>query len=179
MAEPARRERRERIAIAAEYAVVVPTEPIWLRQGLLVRISAPLPRVPLVLFADAAFTTAPSTTLDDSRVAARIWPVGAGLAVELRRPRWLLVGGPRASLQIIDVDVHAADGRVAATRLYSAGLGLAAVVRFRATRQLGLVGSVFAEALVPRVQLTAGGPSATDLGWVQLGFSAGAVFSAP
>jgi hypothetical protein len=176
---PAPRSDGDRIELAAEYGVIVPTDPTWLRHGLFVRVAAPLGRRPLALFADAAFTTAPSTTVDGSRVAARVWPVGLGLALRLRRTRWQLSGGPRASLQIVDVDARAADGRVAAARLYSAGLGLAGDARFRATRNVAVVASLTVEALLPRLQLAAGGAGATDLGWVQLGLSTGLVFSAP
>ena len=169
----------DRVELHAEYGVIVPTSPAWLRHGLMVRVAVPLGRRPLALFADTAFTTAPSMTLDSSTLSARVWPVAVGLALRLRRARWQLSGGPRASLQIIDADAHAADGRVAAMRLYAAGVGLLGDVRWLVWRNVALVASISAEALVPRVQLTAGGAGASDLGWVQLGASAGAVFSVP
>lgn len=177
---PFRRARGDRIELDAEYGVVVPTEAAWFRHGLTVRIAVPLGRrVPLALVADTSFMTAPTTTVDGSSVTARIWPVGLAVALRRVRPRWQLGGGPRVSLQIVDADVRAADGRVAFARLYSAGVGLVGDVRWLATRNVAVVASLGAEALLPRLQLVAGGTSATDLGWVQLGANAGIVFSVP
>jgi hypothetical protein len=174
-----RDDRVSRVELHAEYAVVVPTEPAWFRQGLVVRLAVSLGRRPLALFADAAFMTAPTNTVDASTITARVWPVGVGVALRRQRPRWQLTGGARASLQIVDADARAADGRVASARLYSAGLGLIGDVRWLITRNLGLVASLSAEALLPRLQLAAGGTGATDLGWLQFGATAGVVFSVP
>jgi hypothetical protein len=170
---------RDWIELTAEYGVTVPTEPAWFRHGLTVRIAVPWRRWPLVAFVDAAFTTAPSTTIDGNTLTARIWPLAAGVELRLRRPRWQLAGGPRASLQIVDAEVRAADGRVGSTRLYSAGLGLLGEVAWLFSHNVGLVGSISAEVLVPRLQLAAGGPSTSDLGWVQFGVNLGACFSVP
>jgi hypothetical protein len=176
---PVARRRGDRVELHAEYGVVVPTAPTWFRHGLTVRVAVPLGSRPLALFADAAFLTAPTTTVDASSVTTRVWPVAVGVALRRTRPRWQLAGGPRVSLQIVDAAVNAADGRVASARLYSAGVGLVGDVRWLATRNIAVVASLSAEALLPRLQLAAGGNAATDLGWAQLGANAGIVFSAP
>lgn len=159
--------------------MIVPTTPAWLRQGLLVRLAFPIGRLPLALFADAAFTTAPALPVGNDVIAARVWPIGAGLAYRLARPRWRFAVGPRASLQIIEGSAHAPDSRDGGATTFSAGLGLYSEGAWMFSRYVGLVASVSAEALVPRQQLVAGPTNATDLGWAQFGFSAGFVVSIP
>jgi hypothetical protein len=170
---------RDFVELSAEYGVMVPTQPAWFRHGLTVRVAVPWRRWPLAAFVDTAFTTAPSTTVDGNTLGARIWPLAAGVELRLRRPRWQLAGGPRASLQIVDAEVRAADGRVGSNRLYLAGLGLLGEAAWLFSRNVGLLASISAEVLVPRLQLAAGGPSTSDLGWVQFGINLGACFSLP
>ncbi len=161
------------------YGAIVPTQTAWVRHGLTVRLAVPWGRLPLTAFVDASFTTEPSTLVDGTTIAARVWPLGAGIAVRLKRPRWQLSGGPRLSLQIVDADARAMDGRAGAARRYSAGIGLLGEVAWLFSRHVAAVVSVGAEALVPRLELTGGGPGATDLGWVQFAFSGGLLFSIP
>jgi hypothetical protein len=130
-------------------------------------------------FVDTGFTTAPTTTVEASAVTARVRPVGAGVALRLERPRWRLSAGPRASLQIVDAEAHALDGRVGAARRYSAGLGLSGDVTWRFSRWVGALASVGVEALVPRLQFAAGGAGTTDLGWVQFAFALGLTADLP
>jgi hypothetical protein len=151
----------------------------WVRHGLWVRLAVPFGRLPVAAVVDAAFTTEPTTTVDGSQVAARVWPVGAGALLRWRRGRWQLAAGPRASLQIVDAHASAADGRSGAARRYGAGLGLLGEVAWLFSRHVGAVATVGAEALVPRLALAAGGSGTTDLGWVQFAFSAGLVVSIP
>jgi hypothetical protein len=168
------------LELAAQYTLIVPTNTAWLRQGLLVRLAFPLGRLPLEAFADAAFTNAPSVAVDINVVSARVWPVGAGLAYRLARPRWRLSVGPRASLQIVDAGARTPDNRSGGATTFSAGVGLHGEGAWMFSRHVGLVASITAEALLPRQQLLAGpGPGATDLGWAQLAFNAGFVVSIP
>jgi hypothetical protein len=83
------------------------------------------------------------------------------------------------SLQIVDADAHATDGRTGGARRYAAGLGALGEITWRFSSHIGAVASVDVEALMPRLQFAAGGPDSTDLGWVQFGFSAGLLFSIP
>jgi hypothetical protein len=162
----------------AAYGAMVPTSTTWVRHGLTVRLAAPLGRLPLAAFADTAFTTEPSTTVDGGSIAARVWPVGVGLAARWRRAHWQLAGGPRVSLQI--VDAHAERGTRANGLLrYSAGLGALGEVTWLFSRHVGAVASLSVEALVPRLELAAGTSGTTDLGWVQFGLGAGLVVSLP
>jgi hypothetical protein len=171
--------RRAWLEAAVAYGATVPTRTDWVRHGLWVRLTMPLGRLPLGAFVDAAFTTEPSTTVDGSQVAARVWPIGAGVLARWRRGRWQLAAGPRVSLQIVDAHASAADGRSGGALRYGAGLGLLGEVAWLFSRHVGAVATVGAEALVPRLALAAGGSGSTDLGWVQFAFSAGLVVSVP
>jgi hypothetical protein len=133
------------------------------------------------VFADASFfVVEPSVVVDGTtRIAARIWPVGIGALVRWGRRRWQIAGGPRVSLQIADVDAVSADGRGGSARRYSAGLGGVFEGAWLFSRHVGALASVGAELLVPRLQFSAGGAGASDLGWVQFAFNLGLVFSMP
>jgi hypothetical protein len=170
--------RRSWLEATVAYGAIVPTTVAWVRHGLTVRLAVPWGRLPVTTFVDTAFNTDPTTQVDGAPVHARVWPVGAGISVRLRRPRWQLSGGPRVSLQIVDADAQAGARRGTAER-YSAGLGAIGEVAWLFSRHVGLVASVSAEALVPRLTFSAGGSGTTDLGWVQFGFTAGLVFSIP
>jgi hypothetical protein len=168
--------RRTWLVATAAYGVTVPTTADWLRHGLTVRLAMPWGRWPVAAFVDAAFTTEPSVTIDGRAISARIWPVGAGVALALERPRWHLAGGPRLSLQIVDAEAQAGD-QTGSARRYAAGLGALVEGAWRFSRPVALTGAVTVEALVPRLAFAAGGPDRTDLGWVQFGFWGGlAVF---
>jgi hypothetical protein len=170
-ASPAPR-ARDRIEVEALYGAMVPTNVAWVRHGLTLRLSAPWGRLPVAVFADAAFTTAPTVSVDGHPVTARVWPVGVGVALRLKRPRWQISGGPRVSLQIIDATATAGSQSGSARR-YSAGLGALGEGAWIFSRYVAAVASITVEALVPRRRFQAGGPGATDLGWVQFGFNAG------
>jgi hypothetical protein len=171
--------RRNWLDATVAYGVTVPTQTAWIRHGLTLRLALPWGRLPLTAFVDAAFTSAPTTVVDGNPVTARIWPVGIGVGLRLRRPRWQLVIAPRASLQIVDAAASASDGRNGAAQRYAAGLGALAETTWMFSRWVGATGAVTAEALVPRLAFAAGGMSSTDLGWVQVGFAAGLLFSLP
>jgi hypothetical protein len=165
--------RRALVEATATYGVIVPTQTDWLRHGLTVRLALPLAGSRVAVFADASFDTAPSTTRAGAAIGARIWPVGVGAAVRLRRPRWRLALGPRVSLQIVDADASTSDGRTGSARGYSAGLGVYGEAAWLFHRHIGAVASVTAEALVPRLALEAAGSGDTNLGWAQFGVSVG------
>jgi hypothetical protein len=173
------RPRRVWLDATVAYGVMVPTTTDWVRHGLTVRLAVPWGRLPLATFADTAFTTAPTATVDNTPISARVWPVAAGVVWRLRRPRWQVEVGPRASLQIIDADAQSADGRTGSARRYAAGLGALADASWLFSRYVGAVASVTAEALVPRVAFAAGGPGTTDLGWFQFGVTLGLLVSVP
>ncbi len=176
---PALARRRTWLEATVAYGVTVPTTPDWLRHGLTVRLAMPWGRLPLAAFVDTSFTTDPSVSVGLNAVHARVWPVGAGIALRLRRPRWQLSGGPRLSLQIVDADARNGVPQTGAARRYSAGLGGIGEVAWLFSRYVGAVASVGVEALVPRLEFAAGGTGTTDLGWVQFAFSAGLMFSIP
>jgi hypothetical protein len=168
-----------RFEVSASYGALVPTTLAFVRHGLTVRLSAPWGRLPVAAFADVAFTTEPTATVDGRAVSARIWPIGVGVALRLVRPRWQLSGGPRVSLQIVDASAAASDGRSGSAERYSAGLGLIGDATWRFSRWVGAIVTVGAEALVPRIALKAGGTHETDLGWVQFAFTGGLLVSLP
>jgi hypothetical protein len=161
------------------YQATLPTNSDWIRHGLLIRLTAPFGRLPLAAFADAAFTSAPTTTVDQHPLTARVWPVGVGLAFRFRRPALQLSAGPRASLQIVDAEARAGDGHRGSARRYAAGIGLTADAAWWFSHHFGLVAAAGAEALVPRLQFAAGGPGATDLGWAQFALTAGLLVAIP
>jgi hypothetical protein len=171
--------RRAWLEATVAYDLTVPTQLAWLRQGLSVRLAFPWGRLPWLAYVDAAFDNAPSTTTDGNLVTARVWPVGLGVDFRLRRPRWQLRVGPRASLQIVDASSSSPDGRTGSARVYSAGLGARVEGAWLFSRWVGATASLSAEALVPRLAFAAGGSGTTDLGWVQLGFTAGFLFRVP
>ncbi len=171
--------RRIWVELAATYGVTVPTNTSWVRHGLTLRAALPWGRLPVSAFVDAAFTTAPSTTVDGHAVSGRIWPVGIGVELRLRRPRWQISGGPRISLQIIDVEAQTVGGPSGSARRYSAGLGILTEAAWLFSRYVAALLSISAEALVERQQFLAGGSGSTDLGYVQFGFNAGLLFSIP
>jgi hypothetical protein len=165
------------VEVTVLYGVMVPTNPDWLRHGLTLRVAMPVWRVSI--FADVAFTTAPTVSVDASAVTARVWPIGIGAQFKLERPQWRISGGPRLSLQIIDADARALNGQIGTARLYSAGLGAIAEGAWKFSRHVALLVSITAEALVRRQELAAGGSAFTDLGWAQFGFNAGLLISIP
>jgi hypothetical protein len=174
---PAPVAHRTWVEITALYGVMVPTNADWLRHGLTVRVAMPVWR--MSLFADVAFTTAPTVTVDQSPVGARVWPVAIGAQFKLARPQWTLSGGPRVSLQIIDATARAVNGDVGTARRYSAGLGAIVEGAWNFSRHVAALVSITAEALVPRWEFAAGGNGSTDLGWAQFGFNAGLLISIP
>jgi hypothetical protein len=165
------------VEITAVYGLMVPTNPDWLRHGLTLRVAMPVWR--LAIFADVAFTTAPTVAVDGSAVTARVWPVAIGAQFKLERPQWAISGGPRLSLQIVAAEARAANGQVGSALRYSAGLGAVGEAAWKFARHVALLLSISAEALLPRQELAAGGKSATDLGWAQFGFNAGLLISIP
>lgn len=172
--------RRPIINLTAQYLATVPTQPVFTRHGLLLRVSTPFGRrVPMLAFADAAFASEPTATVDGNPVSARVWPVGAGVAFRLLRRRWHLQGGPRVSLQIIDANTVTSSGRAGAARRYSAGLGGFFEAAWQFADHFAAVAGVGAEALVPRQEFGTGGRATTDLGWVQFTFAAGLTASLP
>ena len=173
------RERRAWLELTAAYQLIVPTNIDWLRQGLVVRLTLPWGRLPLAAFVDGAFTSAPEVAVDSATIGARIWPVGVGIVARLVRPRWHLAIGPRASLQIIEADAREGTRTGSAQRL-SAGVGVHAEGAWLFSRYVGAVVALGGEALLPRQQLSAGGPpDATDLGWVQFTVTAGLLLRVP
>jgi hypothetical protein len=172
--------RRTWLEVTATYGITLPTTTDFLRHGFTVKLAVPLGRL-LALSADASFfVSEPSAAVSTSTVSARVWPVGLALAVRLRRPKWQLSGGPRISLQILDVDATNPDGRAGSARRYSAGLGAFVEAAWLFSRHAALVGSFGAEALVPRQKFWPDQRSAsTDLGWVQFAFNGGFMFSIP
>jgi hypothetical protein len=174
-----RRRRTDWLEASVAYTATVPTDVAWVRHGVTLRLSAPFGRLPLAAFVDASFSSAPNATVDGNAVSARLWPVGAGLSLRLRRRHLLVSGGPRITLQIVDAQAHTPDGETGGARRYSAGLGAIGELDWLFSRWVGAGVMVTAEALVPRLQFAAGGISTTDLGWAQFGFSAGLVFTIP
>ena len=174
---PAKPAGRTWVEVSAAYGIMVPTNPDWLRHGLWLRVAVPLGR--LSLFADTAFTTAPTVAVDGTPITARAWPIGLGALFRLERPRWRLAGGPRLSLQIVDAEAHGAGGRVGSAQRYAAGLGLLSEAAWKFSRHVAALLSISAEVLLPRLVFAAGGPSTTDLGWVQFGFTGGLLISIP
>jgi hypothetical protein len=174
------RPRATVVELAGHYTIIVPTTAARWRQGLDVRLAFPFGHLPLEAFADTAFTTAPTLAVDANSVSARVWPVGAGVAFRLARPRWRLAIGPRASLQVVDAAARTPDNHTGGATTFSAGLGLRGDGAWMFSRYVGLVAAITAEALVPRQELLAGpGPGTTDLGWAQFALSAGFVVSIP
>jgi hypothetical protein len=172
--------RASKVELTAAYVLTVPTEPAWLRQGLLVRVTVPWGRLPVAAFLDTAFTTAPSAPVDAATVAARVWPIGAGVALRLVRPRWRLAAGPRVSLQNVQSSAHGPQNQSGAATTYSAGLGLVTEGAWLFSRYVGAVVSISGEGLVPRQQFLAGpGPGVADLGAAQFNFSLGFVVQIP
>jgi hypothetical protein len=170
--------RRTWLEATVVYGALVPTNTDWVRHGLTVRLALPVWR--LAVFVDAAFTSAPTVTLRQSTVTARVWPVGGGLQFILERPKWRISGGPRVSLQIVDADARdPTTGQIGSARRYSEGLGVLTEGVWKFSRHVAALASITAEVLVPRLELTAGGSTATDLGWVQFGFNAGLLISIP
>jgi hypothetical protein len=169
--------RRVWLETTLSYGVMVPTNTDWVRHGLTLRVAIPLWR--LSLFVDAAFTTAPTVTVDGSPVTGRIWPVGMGAVFRLERPKWRIAVGPRVSLQIVDAEAHAPNGQAGSAQQYSAGLGLLSEGVWKFSRYVAAIATISAELLVPRLQFAAGGAGSTDLGWVQFGFNAGLLISIP
>ena len=168
--------RRVWLETTLSYGVTVPTNPEWVRHGLRLRLAVPLGLV--ALFADTAFTTAPSTSVDGRSLSARIWPVGVGLTLRLSRPRWRIAGGPRLSLQIIDAEASSG-AQVGSARRFAAGLGLLGEAVWLFSRYVGGLFTLAAEVLVPNHQFAAGGPSTSDIGWVQFHFDLGLLISIP
>jgi hypothetical protein len=95
---------------------MVPTNADWLRHGLTLRVVMPVWR--LSVFADVAFTTAPTVAVDGSAVSARVWPVGAGVQFRLERPQWRISGGTTSILARMEAQIETYDRpRIEATRL--------------------------------------------------------------
>lgn len=174
------RRRRTWLEATAAYGFATSEEARFLRHGFAVRLAVPLGRL-LALSADAAFyVNEPAPTVggsSGSTVSARVWPVALALSARIRRPRWQLEGGPRVSLQIIDVAARQ-PGRADSARLYSAGLGGFVQAAWLFSKHVALTGSFAVEAMVPEQRLEVGGPR-VDLGWVQFALNAGFMFSIP
>jgi hypothetical protein len=180
-AAPAR-PRRTWLELGAGYGFVTSEDARWIRHGFAVRLAVPLSRI-FALSADASFFVVdPSATVGGSTVSARVWPVALALSARIRRPRWQLEGGPRVSLQIIDVTAKE-PGRTDEKQLYSAGLGAFVQAAWLFSRHAALVANFGVEALVPNQHLDVPGAQTgraqADLGWVQFALNAGFMFSIP
>ena len=168
-----------RLELAAAYSAVIPTRPEWTRQGVTLRLTVPLGHLPLAAYVDGGLGLAPALPLDGGSIGARVWPLGLGLAARLSRPRFRFAVGPRVSLQIVEANAIAPDGRRGEATTLSAGLGLHAEGAWLFSRHVGAFVTVGGEALLPRQQFASAGPTATDLGWAQLELGAGLSFALP
>jgi len=172
------RPRRTWLELTAAYGFTTSYDARFIRTGFAVRLAVPLSRL-FALSADAAFFVyQPPAGFGPGTLATQIWPVGLALSARIRRPRWQLEGGPRVSLQIIDVTAKQPGRPNESAQLYSAGLGAFVQAAWLFSRHAALTASFGVEALVPRQRLEVAGSQA-DLGWVQFAVNAGFMFSIP
>jgi hypothetical protein len=175
-AAPPRAPRPARLEAALGYEVGVPRDPTWLSHRASLRLGAPLGRLPLAVELDAAIGSRPTGGPPGYRVALLDAPIGLALLARLRLGRFLLAGGPRASLHVLAVDAAAPDGRAGSARALAAGLGAALQARVALTAWLAAALTVVAEGLVPDRRFTVDGAAGAGLGPFEFAASVGLVF---
>jgi hypothetical protein len=166
----------ERFALGVGYGVFLPTDPSWVRQGLVVGVEARVGRIagaPLSLAADAALLNRPERTVRGFDVALGDVPLGVNALV---RGRWGRVGaacGPRLGVHVLDVMAIAQDGRSGSSRRYALGIG----GRFEADLRLFTYMKVYlratVEGLVPKQEFTLAAQPALSTGSLLVGGTAG------
>jgi hypothetical protein len=169
--------RRTWVEISALYEVIVPSNPDWVRHGLLLKVAIPWRF--LSFFADTAFMTAPTVTLDGHPITARFWPVALGVELRLRRPKWQIAGGPRLSLLVIEASAVGDNGRFGSGQRFTGGVGLVGDATWLFSKYVGALIQIGAEVLTNPVDFGAGGSGRSLIGWVQVQFAAGLQFSIP
>jgi len=153
-----------RLEIGVGYLLGVPTDPRLLSHDAVARLIAPLGRLPLALALDVAAGSRPTVGPPGYHVTVYDVPIGLSLVGRLRRGRWLLAAGPRASVHVWSAGADAADGRSGAAHTVSAGLGALAEARLAIASRVDAALTVTGEALVPQQRFTVDGADGASPG---------------
>lgn len=148
-----------------------------LRPGVTVRAARIWANHSLALEVDA--TLSPAVTYDalGYHATVRDWPFGLALSFRTQIGSWVLSGGPRVSLHIIQAEGSFKDGRGGKSPGLAAGLGATGGVHYRIWRPLTVGLVITGELLIPRQHYSLDRNQGIDIGMSQIALAAGVVYS--
>jgi hypothetical protein len=149
---------RSRFELGAGIGLVSPRDRTWLRTGFVLDAAVRLgPGARVWAYAESALTSQPQATIRGFDMTLRDVPVTAGARVRLSMKHGSVVVGSRTSLHILDVTAAAPDGRRAASRTYSFGLGGVALAELNLGYHAAVFLGLTTEGLMPSHDFTIAG----------------------